>query len=184
MGIFKKYTTKEIFWHPIQIKCNGKVFHNKTRGRWKFTQYLIWVRDLLERGHSTNKLELIDAEGFHIPLLKGLQDRWIRDRASKQVDKWSTMDEVFNSITFYADQSNKTRIYSRVGVRTGIIDLGKQGYAETGLPLVSTKGAILYLEGWVPKAKWQQTSMLLKVNNRWTNNRARLPHMTARTIKR
>ena len=36
------------------------------------TQYLIRVRDLLERGHSTNKLELINAEGFHILLLKGL----------------------------------------------------------------------------------------------------------------
>ena len=72
------------------------------------------VRDLLERGYSTNKLELIDAEGFHIPLLKGLHDRWVRDRASKQVDKWTTMDEVFTSITFYADQSNKTRIYSKL----------------------------------------------------------------------
>ena len=35
------------------------------------TQYLIKARDLLERGHSTSKLELIDAEGFHIPLPKG-----------------------------------------------------------------------------------------------------------------
>ena len=78
------------------------------------TQYLIQVRDLLERGHSTNKLELIDAEGFHIPLLKGLQDRWVRDRVSKQVDKWSTVDEVFSSIMFYTDQSNKTRIYFKL----------------------------------------------------------------------
>ena len=50
------------------------------------TQYLIHARDLLERGHSTSKLELIDAEGFHLPLLKGLQDRWVRDKASIQVD--------------------------------------------------------------------------------------------------
>ena len=77
------------------------------------TQYLIQARDLLERGHSTNKLELTDAEGFHTPLLKGLQDRWVRDRASKLVDKWSTMDEVFTSIMIYVDQSNKTRIYSK-----------------------------------------------------------------------
>ena len=76
------------------------------------TQYLITTRDLLERGHSTSKLELIDTEGFHIPLLKGLWDRWVRDRASKQVDKWATMDEVFLSIMFYADQSNKTKIYA------------------------------------------------------------------------
>ena len=76
------------------------------------TQYLIRVRDLLERGHSTSKLELIDAEGFHILLLKGLQDRRVRDRASKQVDKWTTMDDVFSSIMFYADQSNKTKIYA------------------------------------------------------------------------
>ena len=32
------------------------------------TQYLIGARDLLERGHSTSKLELINA-GFHILLL-------------------------------------------------------------------------------------------------------------------
>ena len=76
------------------------------------TQYLIRVRDLLERGHSNSKLELIDAEGFNIPLLRGLQDRWVRDRASKQVDKWMTMNKVFTSIMFYADQSNKTRIYT------------------------------------------------------------------------
>ena len=76
------------------------------------TQYLIRARDLLERGHSTSKLELIYSEGFHILLLEGLQDRWVRDRASKQVDKWTTMDEVFSSITFYADQSNKTKIYT------------------------------------------------------------------------
>ena len=35
-------------------------------------QYLIRARDLLERGHSTSKLEVINAEVFHMPLLKGL----------------------------------------------------------------------------------------------------------------
>ena len=72
----------------------------------------IRARDLLERGHSTSKLELTDAEGLCIPLLKGLQDRWVRDRASKEVDKWTTMDEVFSSVTFYADQRNKEKIYN------------------------------------------------------------------------
>ena len=76
-------------------------------------QYLTRARDLLERGHSTSKWELIDAEGFHILLLKGLWDRWVREVASKQVDKWTTMDKVFSSITFYADQSNKTKMYTK-----------------------------------------------------------------------
>ena len=77
------------------------------------TQCLIRARDLLEKGHRTSKLELIDAEGFHILLLKGLQDRWVRDRTSKQVEKWTTMDEVFSSVMFYAEQSNKTKIHAK-----------------------------------------------------------------------
>ena len=50
---------------------------------------------------------------FPILLLKGLQDRCVRDRASKEVDKWTTMDEVFSLIMFYADQSNNTKIYAK-----------------------------------------------------------------------
>ena len=105
-----------------------------------FTQYLIWARDLLERGHSTNKLELIDVEGLHIPLLKGLWDRWVRDRVSKQVDKWSTMDEVFTSITLYTDQSNKTRIYSKLEYkRESLIWVSKVTQGQ-GFPYYQQKG--------------------------------------------
>ena len=99
---------------PYRSNAMAKYFAIRQDEDESCTQYLIRARDLLERGHSTSKLELINAEGFHILLLKGLQDRWVRDRASKQVDKWTTMDEVFSSITFYADQSNKTKIYAEL----------------------------------------------------------------------
>ena len=71
---------------PYRSNAMAKYFAIRQGEDESCTQYLIRARDLLERGHSTSKLEFIDAEGFHIPLLKGLQDRWVRDRASKQVD--------------------------------------------------------------------------------------------------
>ena len=52
-------------------------------------------------------MELIDGEGFHIPLLKGLDGEEI-----EHPNKWTTMDEIFSTIMFYADQSNKTKIYA------------------------------------------------------------------------
>ena len=97
---------------PYRSNAMAKYFAIRQDEDESCTQHLIRVRDLLERIHSTNKLELINTEGFHIPLLKGLQDRWVRDRASKRVDKWSTVDDIFTSVMFYADQSNKTRMYA------------------------------------------------------------------------
>ena len=97
---------------PYRSNAMAKYFAVRQGEDDSCTQYLIRARDLLERGHSTRKLKLINAESFHIPLLKGLWDRWVGDRASKQLDKWTTMDEVFSLITFYVNQSNKTKIYN------------------------------------------------------------------------
>ena len=108
----KNTLLKKYFDVPYRSNTMAKYFAIRQGEDESCTQYLIRARDLLERGHSASKLELIDAEGFHIPVLNGLQDRWVRDRASKQVEKWPTMDEVFSSIMFYADQSNKTKIYA------------------------------------------------------------------------
>ena len=65
--LLKKYSNI-----PYRSNAMAKYFTIRQEEDENCTQYIIWVRDLLERGHSTNKLELIDAEGFHIPLLKGL----------------------------------------------------------------------------------------------------------------
>ena len=120
-------------------------------------------------------------------LLKGLQDRWVRDRASKQVDKWTTMDEVFSSIMIYADQSNKTRVYAKLEYEGESIIWVSEVNQRQGFPLVSTKRAIIYLEGRVPKNKMTASIYASReINNRWTdNNRARLTCMiTAKTTKR
>ena len=44
----------------------------------------------------------------------------------------------------------------------GINNLGKEGYPEAGHSPVPTKGAIIYWEGQVPKAKSQRASMHLE----------------------
>ena len=137
--LLKKYSDV-----PNRSNAMAKYFAIRQDEDENCTQYLIRVRDLLERGHSTSKLKLINAEGFHILLLKGLQDRWVWDRSSKQVDKWMTMDEVFTSITFYADQSNKTRMYaepeyeqesaiqvSKVNHRQGFLQYQQKGQSYT-----------------------------------------------------
>ena len=112
MGIIKNTLLKKYSYVPYRSNAMAKFFGIRQGEDKSCTKYLIRARDLLERGHSTSKLELIDAEGFHIPLLKGLWDRRVRDRAFKQVDKWTTIDEVFSSVIFYADQRNKTKIYA------------------------------------------------------------------------
>ena len=71
---------------PYRTNAMAKYFAIRQGENQSCSQYLIRARDLLERGHTTSKLEITDAEGFHIPLLKGLWDRWIRDKASGQVD--------------------------------------------------------------------------------------------------
>ena len=72
MGVFKNTLLKKYSDIPYRSNAMANYFIIRQEEDENCTQYLIWVRDLLERGHSTNKLELTDAEGFHIPLLKGL----------------------------------------------------------------------------------------------------------------
>ena len=68
--LLKKYSDV-----PYRSNAIAKYFAVRQDEDENCMQYLVRVRDLLERGHNTSKLELINAEGFHIPLLKGLQDK-------------------------------------------------------------------------------------------------------------
>ena len=65
--LLKKYSDV-----PYRSNAMAKYFAIRQGEGESCTQYLTRARGLLERGHSTSKLELVDAEGFHIPLLKGL----------------------------------------------------------------------------------------------------------------
>ena len=58
--LLKKYSDV-----PYRSDAMAKYFTIRQDEGENCTQYLIRARDLLERGHSTSKLELIDAEGFH-----------------------------------------------------------------------------------------------------------------------
>ena len=70
-----KHTTKK--YSDVPYRSNAMAMYCAIRQGEdeSCTQYPNWARDLLERGHSTSKLELIDAEDFHTLLLKGLWDR-------------------------------------------------------------------------------------------------------------
>ena len=70
MGVFKNTLLKKYSDVPYRSNAMAKYFTIRQEEDENCTQYLIWVRDLLERGTAPTKLELIDAEGFHIPLLK------------------------------------------------------------------------------------------------------------------
>ena len=72
MGIIKNTLLKKYSDVPYRSNAMAKYFTIRQGEDESCIQYLIRATDLLERGHSTSKLELTDAEGFHILLLKGL----------------------------------------------------------------------------------------------------------------
>ena len=146
--LLKKYSNV-----PHRSNAMAKYFAIRQGEDESCTQYLIQARDLLERDHSTSKLEHIDAEGFHILLLKGLWGRWVRDRASKQVDKWTTMDEVFSSIMFYIDQSKLNKNICQARVWRQIYSLSKQGSPQARFPPGSPKRTITPMERQVSKTR-------------------------------
>ena len=85
MGCIKNTLLKKYSNVPYRSNTLAKYFAIRQGEDESCTQYLIQARDLLERSHSTSKLDLIDAEGFHIPLLKGLGYRWVTDP-----NKWTS----------------------------------------------------------------------------------------------
>ena len=73
MGIIKNTLLKKYSDVPYRSNAMAKYFAIRQGEDESCTPYLIRARDLLERGYSTSKLELIDAEGFHMLLLKPLR---------------------------------------------------------------------------------------------------------------
>ena len=77
------------------------------------TQHLIHAKDYLEAINHTSRLASMDSSRLnHISLVQGLNDNYIRWRASKDAENWKTMADVFYSIAQIARVAGKTKVYN------------------------------------------------------------------------
>ena len=71
------------------------------------------------------------------------------------MDKWTTMDEVFSSIMFYADQSNKTKIYTKPEYEGESTIQVSEDSPQARFPPGSPKRTIIHMERQVSKTRSQ-----------------------------
>ena len=76
-------------------------------------QYSIHAKDYLQCINHTSRLASMDSSGLnHVSLVQGLNDNYVRRRASKDAENWKTMADAFDSIAKIVRTTGKTKAYN------------------------------------------------------------------------